>query len=121
MNINVWISESALISIHDNELSRLFSGQYVQIGNIVNNRRMIRFIIDDSGLENNINILRMYGKNPAIIAIQLPDGIDYNTKKYPKNRQEFNSFMNTVNYFNNGLQIFTPAQNTAAGWEPFII
>ena len=118
MNIQIWISENCN-AVYDAAIKVSAAGQYIQVGNSVDGRRMMRLLIDSSTIVNTIEKFKMYGKAPTIIAVQDSSGADYNAVKYPKDRQEYSRFMDSVNFFNNGLQIIPASGNCAAGWEDF--
>ena len=118
MNIQIWISENCN-AVYDEAIKVLAAGQYIQIGNIVAGRRMMRLLISSSAIASTIEKFKMYGKAPTIIAVQDSSGMDIDVIKYPKNRHEYSRFMDSTNFFNNGLQIIPAFGNCAAGWEDF--
>lgn len=119
MIVQIWLSEN-ISTVYDENLKRLFAGQYIQIGNTVeNSRRMMRLVIDSNTIDNVLNVFKMYGKNPGVIGVQNINGSDFDLVKYPKDVREYNRFMAANNSFNNGLQIIPAADNCAMGWANF--
>jgi len=110
--VQVWVSVHKSIAnlsdgIDDNTL-------YFPIGNTVENRVMGRVMVDVDNITTVFSDLQMRCVSPIIIGIQNMDGTDYDAVSYPKNITEFNTYMQPVD----GVY---PSQNTAAGWEPFIL
>jgi hypothetical protein len=118
MNVQIWLSENCN-PVYDTVIKGLSGGQYIQVGNIVDGRRMMRLIIDSTAIIKIIERFKMYGKEPKIIAVQTSSGTDYSAVRYQKNRLEFDRFMDSTNFFNNGLKIIPATGNCAAGWADF--